>query len=60
MITTTPKRVRLIRDLIEKSRWEFTDADGRGGTGVHLTEAISAENIHFSRKKRLQLEKDYA
>ena len=60
MITTTPKRVRLIRDLIEKSRWEFTDADGGEGTGVHLTEAISAENIHFSRKKRLQLEKDYA
>ena len=60
MITTTPKRVRLIRDLIEKSRWEFADADGGEGTGVHLTEAISAENIHFSRKKRLQLEKDYA
>ena len=60
MITTTPKRVRLIRDLIEKSKWEFADAAGGEGTGVHLTEAISAENIHFSRKKRLQLEKDYA
>ena len=60
LITTTPKRVRLIRDLIEKSRWEFTDADGGEGTGVHLTEAISAENIHFSRKQRLKLEKDYA
>jgi len=60
MITTTPKRVRLIRDLIEKARREFADADGGEGTGVHLTEAISAENIHFSRKRRLQLEKDYA
>jgi phage terminase large subunit-like protein len=60
LITTTPKRVRLIRDLIEKSRWEFADADGGEGTGVHLTEAISAENIHFSRKQRLKLEKDYA
>ena len=60
LITTTPKRVRLIRDLIEKSKWEFTDADGGEGTGVHLTEAISAENIHFSRRQRLKLEKDYA
>lgn len=60
LITTTPKRVRLIRDLIEKSRREFTDADGGEGTGVHLTEAITAENIHFSRKQRLKLEKDYA
>ena len=60
LITTTPKRVRLIRNLIEKSRWEFTDADGGEGTGVHLTEAISAENIHFSRKQRLKLEKEYA
>ena len=60
LITTTPKRVRLIRELIEKSKWEFADADGGEGTGVHLTEAISAENIHFSRKQRLKLEKDYA
>ena len=60
LITTTPKRVKLIRQLIEKSKWEFADADGGEGTGVHLTEAISAENIHFSRKQRLKLEKDYA
>jgi phage terminase large subunit-like protein len=60
MITTTPKRVRLIRDLIEESRFEFTGEDGGEGTGVHLTEAISAENIHFSRKQRLRLERKYA
>lgn len=60
LITTTPKRVRLIRDLIEESRHEFTGADGGEGTGVHLTEAISAENIHFARKQRERLEKKYA
>ena len=60
MITTTPKRVRLIRDLIEESRWEFTGEDGGAGTGVHLTEAITAENIHFARKQRERLERKYA
>ena len=60
MITTTPKRVRLIRDLIEESRWEFTGEDGGPGTGVHLTEAITAENIHFARKQRERLERKYA
>ena len=54
------KPARLIRDLIEKSKWEFTDADGGEGTGVHLTEAISAENIHFSRAQRERLEREYA
>ena len=60
MITTTPKRVRLIRDLIEESRQEFAGEDGSPGTGVHLTEAVSAENIHFSRKQRERLERKYA
>jgi phage terminase large subunit-like protein len=59
LITTTPKRVRLIRDLIEESRHEFDGPDGPG-TGVHLTEAIAAENIQFSRKRREWLERKYA
>jgi len=60
MITTTPDRVRLIRDLIEESKYALTGQDGGPGTGVHLTEAISAENIHFSRKQRERLERKYA
>ncbi len=60
MITTTPKRIRLIRKLIEDSGYEFTAKDGGAGTGVHLTEAISAENIHFSRAQRERLEREYA
>jgi predicted phage terminase large subunit-like protein len=61
LITTTPKRVRLIRKLIEDSRNEHTGADGGPGTGVHLTEAISAENVTgFSAKRRQALEREYA
>jgi len=60
MITTTPKRIRLIRKLIEDSGYEFTGKDGGPGTGVHLTEATSAENIHFSRAQRERLEREYA
>lgn len=60
MITTTPKRVRLIRDLIDEAKFEFAGEDGGPGTGVHLTEAITAENIHFSRKQRERLERKYA
>ena len=59
MITTTPKRVRLIRELVDESGFEFGGADGGAGTGVHLTEAISAENIHFSRMQRERLERKY-
>ena len=60
MITTTPKRIRLIRKLIEDSGYEFTGKDGGTGTGVHLTQATSAENIHFSRLQRERLEREYA
>ena len=59
MITTTPKRVRLIRELVDESKLEFEGLDGEPGTGVHLTEAISAENIHFSRMQRERLERKY-
>ena len=52
MITTTPKRVRLIRELL-------ADAENEAATGVHLTEASSAENIHFSRTQRERLERKY-
>ena len=60
MITTTPKRIRLIRKLIEDAQYEFTGKDGGPGTGVHLTEATSAENIHFARAQRERLEREYA
>ena len=53
VITTTPKRVRLIRELLEEAKNEAE-------TGVHLTEAISAENPHFSRRAREALESKYA
>ena len=60
MITTTPKRIRLIRKLIEDAKYETEGKDGGPGTGVHLTEATSAENIHFSRGQRERLEREYA
>jgi phage terminase large subunit-like protein len=60
LITTTPKRVKLIRKLLEDARHEFDGPDGAPGTGVHLTEAISAENVHFSRRQRERLEREYA
>lgn len=60
LITTTPKRVRLIRTLVEESKLEFEGPDGGPGTGVHLTEAVAAENVHFSRKRREWLERKYA
>lgn len=60
MITTTPKRIRLIRKLIEDSGYEFEGKDGGPGTGVHLTKATSAENIHFSRVARERIEREYA
>ena len=60
MITTTPKRIRLIRKLIEDSGYEFEGKDGGPGTGVHLTKATSAENIHFSRIARERIEREYA
>ena len=59
MITTTPKRVRLIRELVEEAEREFEGEDGGPGTGVHLTEATSKENIHFSRAQRERLERKY-
>ena len=60
MITTTPKRIRLIRKLIDDSGYELVAKDGGPGTGVHLTQATSAENIHFSRAQRERLEREYA
>ena len=60
MITTTPKRIRLIRKLIDDSGYEFQGKDGGPGTGVHLTQATSAENIHFARAQRERLEREYA
>ena len=59
MITTTPKRVRLIRELVDEAKWEFASEDGGPGSGVHLTEATSKENIHFSRAQRERLERKY-
>ena len=59
MITTTPKRVRLIRELVNEAEYEFAGEDGGPGTGVHLTEATSKENIHFSRAQRERLERKY-
>ena len=60
MITTTPKRVRLIRELIEDSRCEFTGEDGGPGPASTSPRPSSAENIHFARKQRERLERKYA
>ena len=53
VITTTPKRIRLLRDLL-------ADADNEAETGVHLTRGVSAENPHFARRQREALERKYA
>ncbi len=53
VITTTPKRIRLLRDLL-------ADADNEAETGVHLTRGHSAENPHFARRQREALERKYA
>ncbi len=60
MITTTPKRIRLIRDLMEDAKHELEGKEGGPGTGVHLTEAVTRENIHFAKAQRERLERKYA
>ena len=53
MITTTPKRIRLLRDLL-------TDGENEAETGVHVTRGHSRENPHFARRQREALERKYA
>ena len=53
LITTTPKRVRLLRDLL-------ADGDNEAVTGVHVTRGRTAENIHYARRQREALERKYA
>ena len=53
LITTTPKRIRLLRDLL-------ADAENEAETGVHVTRGSSAENPHFARRQREALERKYA
>ncbi len=53
LITTTPKRVRLLRDLL-------ADGENEAETGVHVTRGLSAENPHFARRQREALERKYA
>jgi len=53
VITTTPKRIRLLRDLLE-------DAANEAETGVHVTRGHSAENRHFAKRQREALERKYA
>ena len=52
LITTTPKRVRLLRELL-------ADGENEAQTGVHVTRGRTAENIHFARRQREQLESKY-
>ena len=53
IITTTPKRVRLLRDLL-------ADGENEAETGVHVTRGHSQENPHFARRQREALERKYA
>ena len=53
MITTTPKRIRLLRDLL-------ADGENEAETGVHVTRGHSRENPHFARRQREALERKYA
>jgi phage terminase large subunit-like protein len=53
LITTTPKRVRLLRELL-------ADGENEAETGVHVTRGSSAENPHFARRQREALERKYA
>jgi predicted phage terminase large subunit-like protein len=53
LITTTPKRVRLLRDLL-------ADAENEAETGVHATRGLTAENPHFAKRQRQALERKYA
>ena len=53
LITTTPKRVRLLRDLL-------ADAENEEVTGVHVTRGRTAENPHYALRQRKALERKYA
>ena len=53
LITTTPKRIRLLRDLL-------ADGENEAGTGVHVTRGQTAENPHFAKRQREALERKYA
>jgi phage terminase large subunit-like protein len=53
LITTTPKRVRLLRELL-------ADGENEAETGVHVTRGSSRENPHFARRQRESLERKYA
>ncbi len=53
VISTTPKRVRLLRDLL-------TDAENEAETDVHVTRGLTAENPHFAKRQREALERKYA
>ena len=53
VITTTPKRIRLLRDLL-------ADGENEAETGVHVTRGHSRENPHFARRQREALERKYA
>ena len=53
LITTTPKRIRLLRDLL-------ADGENEAETGVHVTRGHSRENPHFARRQREALERKYA
>ncbi len=53
LITTTPKRVRLLRDLL-------ADGENEAETGVHVTRGRTAENPHYAKRQRENLERKYA
>ena len=53
LITTTPKRVRLLRDLLERG-------ENEAETGVHVTRGRTAENPHYAKRQRENLERKYA
>jgi len=53
IITTTPKRIRILRDLLG-------DGENEAETGVHVTRGSSRENVHFAKRQQQALERKYA
>ena len=53
LITTTPKRIRVLRDLL-------AEGENEAETGVHVTRGFTAENPHFAKRQRQALERKYA
>jgi phage terminase large subunit-like protein len=53
LITTTPKRIRILRELL-------ADGENEAETGVHVTRGLTAENRHFAKRQRQALERKYA